>query len=296
MNTGRTLDDKLICDLYLSGKSITDIGYITGYNISSVYRRLIKNEIDTNKTMYDYRWKAIKYPIDENFFKEINTQEKAYILGFLYADGNAHSKHCHIKLSLQECDKHILEDIKKVLNYDKPLNFKKTKNSDGANRQNQYSLIICNKNIYEDLIKYGVVPNKTFIINFPTWMESNLVPHFIRGYFDGDGCVSVWESTERYFSKRLNEIKKYKKLKAEFNIIGTIEFCECLESLFKDSIGVNCKIYNDKRSDERIVRIKVWRHEDMQKMYDYIYNDANLFLKRKKEKFVDFFKILKIQK
>ena len=57
------------------------------------------------------------------------------------------------------------------------------------NRQNQYKICVCGTKIHHDLEKHGCVENKSLILQFPTTVPEELMHHFIRGYFDGDGCI-----------------------------------------------------------------------------------------------------------
>ena len=98
-----------------------------------------------------------------------------------------------ISLSLQESDMEILEKMNICLGYDKPLeivsqkNHKQPKDSTNYHYCNMANLRIFNKAMCEKLISLGVLENKSLLLEFPYWMEEELYPHFIRGYFDGDG-------------------------------------------------------------------------------------------------------------
>ena len=101
-----------------------------------------------------------KYSIDEHYFDQIDTPNKAYILGILWADGcNSVNDH-HVTLSLQERDRHILEDIQHELNMNNKLMFL-NRNKDNPNRSDQYRLNISNKHISQRLCALGMVNNKT---------------------------------------------------------------------------------------------------------------------------------------
>ena len=127
-----------------------------------------------------------KYDIDENYFEKIDSPEKAYLLGLIYADGCNYTPTNTVTLCLQEQDKHILEDIKELLHYNAPLKKIKPKKE---SHQISFVLTIHSKKISTDLTALGVMQNKTFKITFPD-INKDLFSHFIRGYFDGDGCIS----------------------------------------------------------------------------------------------------------
>lgn len=117
-----------------------------------------------------------KYEINEDFFDEFNTQEKAYFLGILFADGYNNYDKGNIRLSLQEGDIQILNDLKELLyvNNDKPLGRSKKENCNDL-----LYLDLTNKHISSELKDLGMVQNKTFLITFPK-ISNNLYNHFIR--------------------------------------------------------------------------------------------------------------------
>lgn len=136
---------------------------------------------------------------DENYFEIIDTPQKAYFLGLMYADGYvSHSKRllgnnkiyiCYkMSISLQEQDKSILELFKRELK--RPNELIKIINKDiSINRAIQYCFTVSGQKIHDDLVKHGCVENKSLILQFPKTVPEKLMSHFIRGYFDGDGCI-----------------------------------------------------------------------------------------------------------
>src|ERR1700722_8446916 len=220
---------KKIIELFLEGKIISEISKLLNIPNTGIWKVLQNHNIDTHKNPFFYREKIRKYTINEDYFNKIDCQEKAYILGFLYADGNANKKYYQITLKLQDIDKSILEQISALIETNKPLHFyKKQKKT----HQNQSILKITNKVIYQDLIGHGIVPNKTFITKFPNIAEE-LIPHFIRGYFDGDGS--------------LYEGKDSKTTSREWCIIGSTNFCKSIQKILKDILDIDTQLQHDKR-------------------------------------------------
>ena len=128
-----------------------------------------------------------KIKINENFFKKINTQETAYILGLLYADGWIENNHT-FGIELLEHDKDILERIKSAMHSEQKLYPRIQK----INNKLKYVFRVHRSCMVQDLICLGCTERKSLTLKFP---NKNIVPdelmsHFIRGYFDGDGCVS----------------------------------------------------------------------------------------------------------
>lgn len=127
-----------------------------------------------------------RYKVNDEFFKCIDTEDKAYILGILMADGYIH-KNNTVCIKLQERDLPTIEYIRDLLCPDKPI-FKDVSKINNK-RFNSFKLEVCSDILCKDLQFYGIVPRKTGIETFPN-LRNDLYCHFIRGYFDGDGSVS----------------------------------------------------------------------------------------------------------
>lgn len=135
------------------------------------------------------RFKRI-HSLNENFFDAIDSQDKAYILGFLYADGyNSEDKRA-IRLQLTEGDKEILLKISSAMEYTRPLTYVPARPIyDLYVSKPQYALDINSAHMSRRLSQLGVVQNKSLILQFPDWLNEDLIPHFLRGYIDGDGTI-----------------------------------------------------------------------------------------------------------
>ena len=98
-----------------------------------------------------------------------------------------------IRIALQEKDRDILEKIRIDIGSNKPLCLKssenKRNNGEWYDYKDQYALDVCNKHWCERLSELGCVPNKSLVLKFPDYLSDEMLPHFIRGYFDGDGCI-----------------------------------------------------------------------------------------------------------
>lgn len=202
---------------------------------------------------------ARKYNVNENYFEKINNQNKAYILGFIYADGCLSKKKYELIIKLNIKDLVILENIKKELKSEHPI---KIINVNRLN--NQCSLRISSKKLCNSLMKIGLTPAKTFTIKFPE-LNNNFIRHFIRGYFDGDGCL-------------LNPRKKYNT----FNIFTASEEFKnkLIEILETNSIKSNVYCINNGFS------INITNFKNTLLFYNYIYKNSKLYLKRKKDKWI----------
>lgn len=234
----------------------------------------IMNEygIKNAKTIYDIiqrngRDKLIankKYNVNEEFFTIIDTEEKAYWLGFLYADGYVRMKYnrsgeLRLKLGLKDRN-HIELFTKSINSSHKIKDIISSVTVKGIKHISECStLSIYNTKIVQDLYKHGCTNNKTFTIRFPN-LNKDLERHFIRGYFDGDGCV--------YNRKNTNKL--------EINIISNYSFISDLLNI------VGCG-YIHKHG--RVYTWNLYKKSDVQLFYNYLYDNSNIYLSRKKDIF-----------
>lgn len=213
-----------------------------------------------------------KYQVNENYFDNIDTPNKAYILGFLYADGYNNPITKSMVLDLKDIDKEILEKISKELGNTRPLYFYTSINKTDKKERHNCRLTISNKHIHEQLLKLGVIPNKTFILSFPDFIPDNLMSHFIRGYFDGDGCFSYSNKTNRSY----------------ITICSSDIFCEELASFLKEKENITLHVNNISNKNEKTKIARTSSKKEIINFLKYIYRDSDLKLERKYKKAIEF--------
>lgn len=252
--------------LYKQGKSISEISNIVKINRSTIYKILkdfktlmrSQHQIGHSKNTTKNR----KYNFNLNYFENIDSEEKAYWLGFLYADGYISYKG-YIRIALQEQD---LEHIKKFrtaidANEIEIKYVKKTKS---------YKIDCCSIKMTRDLTKLGCCQNKSLILKFPTidQVPINLINHFMRGYFDGDGCISFSNDTP------------------SFSVLGTKKFLDRYEDILIQHAEYkkkNKRIHNDLWNEN--TEAIVYSGKKIEQIYNFLYNNANIYLERKYTKF-----------
>lgn len=223
------------------------------------------------------RESRLTYQYNENYFSEINTHDKAYWLGFIYADGFITKKtNGSPVFGLTLGEKEPLEKLNSCLGSNKPIKEYKKTNSYSGNSV-EYKLAFCSPKMVEDLERWGCVENKTFKLKFPTFLSEELMPHFIRGYFDGDGSVFL------HIQKAHNK---------EYIMLG-VQFCG-IESFLRElakHISAETCVYKDKRKSTDCWKIQLQSNVRSLELYHYMYHNAgNIYLSRKKDKFEDFIK------
>jgi intein-encoded DNA endonuclease-like protein len=216
--------------------------------------------------------------LNKEMFKAIDNEASAYFLGLMYADGNTYIRHNGIptvSISLQERDKHILESFRDLVAPKHGLYFKQDKTQ---KRQNQFSLSFSNREIGQQLIKLGCIPAKSLKLTFPDFLPNNLLRHFIRGYFDGDGCL--------YSNAIKSDYTAYM-----FSLMSTKEFCQSVKGVFNSTPGVNSGIYT--RKNGITSELSTGGNRQVHKLMKWLYKDANYFIQRKYDKFLELENIIK---
>lgn len=199
-----------------------------------------------------------KHNCNESFFEVIDTEEKAYWLGFIYADGCVYQgtgKTYRFQINLKDSDDGHLNKLNKSLDSDYKLTYYT------VNNYKAVSLKINSTKMCKDLIKLGVTERKSNTILFPQCIPDDLIRHFIRGYFDGDGCVSM--SINNNFKK-------------------SFMVCSGSES-FIDSI---CNILNiQKYIKDNVIVASTSDTNKICDIYKFLYDNATIYLGRKKYAF-----------
>lgn len=198
-----------------------------------------------------------KNNFNQDYFKVIDTEDKAYFLGLLYADGNVYMKRNRVQITLANEDSYMLDKFSKVTESTAKL----------YDDRGKYSKVILESKILcEDIIKLGCFPNKSLTLQFPTkeQVPTHLLHHFIRGCFDGDGHVSRRGNS---FNVNFTSSKDF--------MTG---FMNLLTQLGIDTTGSK-KRYEDHEKSAYQLYI---RSTSAKLFFDYIYKDATIFLTRKK--------------
>ena len=221
--------------------------------------------------MYIYTTMKRKYNVNDVYFNKIDTEEKAYWLGFLLADGCIHERAGQDRLSLVLGikDKNHLEKFKKSLSFEGPI-IDYTKKSGLFIGLIHSHVRITSQLLVNDLAKVGCIPRKTLTLEFPI-IKDDLINHFIRGYFDGDGSVFI--SKEKHW--RNNNIFPV----IHFRFIGTKAFLNVLD----EKINLSGRLVQAKGS--KVYELSYKRNKKANLFYNYLYKDATIFLERKKEIF-----------
>jgi len=262
---------QIILDRYRTGIKIKRIAAELNCHTDSIRKFLNRNGIRTPTRSESSR----KYFFDEHFFDVIDAEEKAYILGLFAADGYNQENRITISLALQEQDKHILEQISKLMNSNRPLYFLNKKKYNKIYK-NMYRLDFTSNIISSRLRELGCYQKKSLTLKFPT-IPKKLWRHYIRGYFDGDGCICHTKNKRGYIANMIN-------------FVGSKYHCNALKKIL-NSWNINCKITHPKRYSKNIRLLQFGGRNQISQFYKILYNKSNIFLYRKKKKFEEFFRL-----
>lgn len=216
-----------------------------------------------------------KYTLDEKFFDGIDTEEKAYFLGLLYADGYIHEKKYIISLELAEKDKALILKFRKALGTNRPILKRESWHSIKGKLYftKTWRLAISSKYMISALAKLGCYQNKSLTLKFP---NSNQVPnkfrnHFIRGYFDGDGCWTLGRGWNINSAKQLT-----------FGVCGTKEFLIDLQKIFIKELKLNkTKLGKRYKNNINSYDLRYGGNQTTKIIGQFIYKHATIYLLRK---------------
>ena len=234
-----------IKELYEMGKYTTEIDGILNLRKGTAQYILNKNNI-----LLRHRGPKSKIG-SEDFFDKIDCEEKAYFLGYIMADGNVsitNNQYC-LKFHIAIQDKEIVDRFLQSINSSNKATFR--------DKTSSYYLSLTSIHMCKRLIELGVIPQKTSKECIQESISQNLIHHYLRGVFDGDGITCMGKSKRSGFVGSINIIK------AILN--------ELNEELTIFKAGKN----------KKVVYFLGGKKFSM-KLYNYLYEDATIWLQRKR--------------
>lgn len=255
--------EKIIYNYVELKNKLSEAGKEFNLDGAQVRNLLTANKIKQRRNAPDNR----KYKINDNYFDK-QGPNMAYILGFWAADGNVHSRENRLDLELASVDLEILEKIHKELQCERPIKIYQCNSGYVKNKLYFWSAHI--KTVFAE---YGIVPNKTYSKDFhaPYKLDKKFWIDYIRGFFDGDGCV-----------------KKYNSITFELNSIN-FKFLRDIQTFLKEEYNVETEIAtaHNNSGEQTLYRLYCYG-EKAKKIYEKMYYSTDiLFLKRKYNKWLE---------
>ena len=250
-------------------KKYTDIEIINNFNIHKNIR-ICSNDLGIcqetiRKTLVRNDIPRLGHTCDllknDRYFQHIDSEDKAYFLGFILADGNISKTSNRVSIQLNIKDKYILEKFKHCINSSNSIRDYKVFDK----RKNKFNEItvfqVSSKNIISDLKDNGIDFNKSKYFYYTKISQNKYFNHFLRGVFDGDGSISN------------NNIQ----------LISTFEFLEYINVKYLSNkynfiqINKNLNIY----------RLYIYDKSTKIDLLNFIYKDSTIYLKRKYDLYQD---------
>lgn len=245
------IDKNKLIESYLKHKSIRKVALEYGISHETVRYKLKDFDI-LNKS--NERYLCNKETL---FSKEI--QESFYWAGFIAADGcvKLQSNKKYLSIGLEKKDHVQMEKFKSTIGFEGPIHI--------VQRIDCVSSEVCIRSdkIFDDLARFNIIPRKSLVLTFPEWLVNHqLVNHFMRGYFDGDGS---------FYIPQLKNGRTIKQL--YFSLRGTKEFL----TTYKNILEKECKLeHSDKkpRKNSGIYTLEYGGNRKVLNIRDFLYKSS----------------------
>lgn len=231
-------------------------------NCGEVFKTKSSNRVHCSDECRNSYKRNVLFVKDKNIYENGFDNINSYIFGLIMSDGSLvfdnHSKRERIVISSNDYD--ILNKIKDYCGIERNIY---------KNKEKGYVLIYINQDAIDFLKQYGLEYRKSTTISLPK-LPKEYMPHFIRGFFDGDGSIVT----------NKNKYGIYQQVKFT---TGSQTFANELNGYFI-SLGFSSNVYNTDRNNFYVVISKT---EHIRKFYRYIYsNCGGWYLERKKMRFI----------
>ena len=247
--------------------SLAELSRNYSITTAAIKKLLLENNIhirDRREQTHFTNMKRAK-SCNDNYFSEINTYNKAWLIGFLASDGTIRKERNSIKIGLSARDREILEKIKQEVSIDRDI-----LEYTSSNGFDIVQLEWTSMQQKQDLAKYGVVPNKTYNnLSLPCFEDDNYTLAYILGYFDGDGSISL--SPQGYLRFRL--------------CCYTESLLKDIAIFFQNKYGATYSLSKDPNRQMYELSISTLYAKDI---FNDMYNLNTLHLNRKYQKYLEY--------
>jgi len=250
-----------VIELYKKCGSVLSVSKLTGMKTETI-NIILGEDKYTYYQKYEY---PNTYSYDQDIFKSIDTEEKAYWLGFLYADGcilDGKGYPCSMQIGLAPVDINHLYKFCDFIGCEHKIV--------KSYRYDKVEISINNRTFCEDLVFLGCIPRKSLVLEPPNQKQvpDYLLRHFIRGYIDGDG--TIYKNSKGYIC---------------IGAVGTPNVIKFISEY------VNLKTSSTQtKFDYKSENTCEWKKQGVQaiEIGKYLYKDANIYLERKYQKICPF--------
>lgn len=275
----RNCSKEILEQLYINeNKSLKDIAKLFEVSSHTIRKWILESKID-----YKYKNKQLI----TDFFDVIDSEEKAYWLGYVWCDGNVNvrkvGKYTEYCFSVDICDKdhkHLYR-LKEVIRANNKIEKLKTVENSHTSDKWRYRLRVKNKEFCKVLLeKYSMIPYRTDVSKIIETLSKNLIKHFIRGVIDADGSIIMSDENGR--------LKGSVSIAVSFSMGEFIMNYFYAEGLIKNKSEIR-PIYIGGLLD--MYRVQFGGNKQVEKILKHIYLDSNIFMNRKHDKAIEFLKM-----
>lgn len=239
--------EQAVLDAYVAGATVEHLKQTYKVPRVAIDRVLAKRGIAIRTS-----WSYLSKGYDTTFFEAIDTHEKAYWLGFIYADGNLHGN----MLSILIKDEGHLDKLKTAMKAGQVI---------GCQYDRFYRIAIKDNALRDQMVRLGVIERKSLVLGFPSpdQVPDQFINSFILGYFDGDGCMYVDE--------------KSKDMRWQFSIIATKPFCMRCKAILERECDLFPTRLNSHKTCKAMASLMYGGTQSgaARRLYDYLYRDID---------------------
>lgn len=216
------------------------------------------------------------YKLNENYFKYINTEHKAYFLGFITADGNVYKT--SLTIGLQRRDEYLLDLFLKSLKSNMPI-YRHTNKLRSTNKDYEVSTLKLNsKKLIKDLSSYGIVARKSLNINIPSSLSPKYIKDYLRGIWDGDGTFVIVNRKDRLNTQTIRTSL----------CSGSYIFLENIQNILIDILGIS-KTKIIARKNSNVYYLQYGGDSQVYKIFNFLYKNCKICLNRKQNYVANYF-------
>lgn len=232
------------------------------------------------------------YQFNENFFESISSEAQAYVLGLFYSDGYVYSSGLtggkRAIFSQIDSRKDLVYLVKQLLCAENPI-YKIV-----SGNKYRYEISFNSKKLVSDLCKLNCTQDKSLTLRFPNFISDELMPHFIRGLFDGDGCIWNGQRKKMIVKDKTRKSGKRERIihNVKFTYTGNVEFITALQNYFILHLGLSKTKLNFSKANNvntstcsSVCTLEYSGRSNIRKLYDYMYKNAHYYEITKFNKF-----------
>lgn len=207
---------------------------------------------------------------DPNFLEEKN-ELSAYLVGFILADGSiSQQKGKKKRMTLANTDFDIMNKLHPIISPSRKLYVRTMKKKE---HNTIYSLVNTNKEVLNTLSELGIKERKSLDVEMPN-IQSNLLRHFIRGVFDGDGSIITYDVQNKWSYKKVSFTS------------GSKSFSTSLRDILVEK-GFHPGLHQDSRDTNKSYYVVMNKGDEIQALGEWMYSNSNWYIERKRKVFLD---------